>query len=126
MVSRLERANDEVDRIGQKITMMKEQLKAAEERRRLIENEETVAAIRKLGLGREALVGLLARLQAGELALNEKGELAIREGDGKESPLLPLEAGGTGIPAGQGDAGQGKETTETGTESGGRHGTKRQ
>ena len=92
MLLRLERANDEVDRIERKIMMYQEQKKAALERRKKVEDEEIVRGIRMLKLDRKGLFKLLKGLEDGSVefsdvvdakgTISDKAESVVTASDG--------------------------------------------
>lgn len=71
MILRLERANDEVDRLERKIRMYQQQKKAAMERRKAVEDEEIVKSVRNLKLNRSELFELLKGLEDGSVGFSE-------------------------------------------------------
>ena len=71
MNARLQRAADDVARIERKLYQIQNQKKAAQEKLKLIENEEIVNCIRKLSLGREELIHLLEGIENGSITFSE-------------------------------------------------------
>lgn len=71
MLQRLQKANDEVDRIDSQIILWQKRRKEAVERRKTIENEEIVRIVRSFRMNSHEMYELLDGLQSGKLGFQE-------------------------------------------------------
>ena len=74
MGRKLDRANDAVDRAERKLLLYQQQLKAATEYLKQVENDEIVRAVRSLHLDRHGLADLMRGIEEGRISLPKMTE----------------------------------------------------